>query len=143
MNSEIENEKVHLEKNGYEKLGIPGKIKIGDYWYTYKNKIKTDHILFTYRCSNTSCRNTINLDKTNIDKLLNKDNIEDAIYTQKNELKCKINIIKITEKSEYYNTETNIIKKTKNIILENPIKSVFYHQNKLKENNIILDDKKV
>ena len=62
------------EKTLYEKLGIPGKIKIGKYEYIFKNNFKNDHELFTYRCSKTNCRITINIDKQNLEKILDKEN---------------------------------------------------------------------
>ena len=38
------------KKTRYEKLNVPGKIKIGDYLYIFKDQFKKDKNIFTYRC---------------------------------------------------------------------------------------------
>ena len=53
----------------YEKLGIPGQIKIGDYTYIYKSQLKSNVDTFTYRCQKWDCRIPINITRENIKKI--------------------------------------------------------------------------
>ena len=49
---------------------IPKKIKIGNYYYIFKNGSKNDANLFTYRYFFHLCRITININRKNLNKII-------------------------------------------------------------------------
>ena len=66
------NNKKNEYKTRYEKLGIPGKIQIKNYNYTYKDQSKADKNVFFYRCSKNNCKIIIEIDKENLKKITDK-----------------------------------------------------------------------
>lgn len=107
------------------------KIKIGDSYYIYKNVFKNNPNLnlFTYRCSAHSCRITINIDKINLNKIKRNNNSEQIFYTQKKDHKCTKIYNNKSVKGESCGADNEIISQAKNIILQNPLKSVFFSTN--------------
>jgi hypothetical protein len=145
--------KINIEKNNdnelasmtiYNKLKVPGIIKIGDYYYAFKEQLKSNKNLFTYRCRIFKCRVPIHISKDNLEKIENKNNTENIEYTLLKEHKCKVekdnNISEIPEKCD---TEKQIIKNAKDIILANPLAPLSYQKTKLNNVNIYLDDSKI
>ena len=130
------------KKTKYEKLNVPGQIKIGDYLYTFKDQFKSDKNMFTYRCHKSNCVVPININIENINRIKDESNIEPINYIIKKEHKCHLNEIQ-KEDSSQCNTETILIKKANEIIRNNPLKPLSLHQIRLKENETILPDKKV
>ena len=126
----------------YGKLNVPGQIKIGEYLYTYKDQFKSDKNMFTYRCHKSNCMIPININLENIDKIKDENNKEPINYIIKKEHKCNSNEIH-QEDASRCNTETILLKKANEIIRNNPLKPLSFHQSRLKDNEIILPDKKV
>ena len=119
---------------------IPRTIYLGGYTYTYKDELINGFLSF--RCKyRTSCKVTIKIDRNNINKINNKenlDNIEYFITSTEREHKClKNNNIKKIDKSK---EEVNAIKKQKDLafalIEKNIQKPYSFHVNNFKKNNL-------
>jgi hypothetical protein len=154
MNNECESKNLNQSNNSitqntkpqlrvYEKLEVPNSIVIGDYTYVFKEQFKSDKNMFTYRCQKYNCRVPINITKQNLNKITDHENKDNIDYIIKKEHIClKDNLIKI-EKSDNCSSEEELISKAKNLIKLNPLGTLTFHQIKLHENNIYLDDVKV
>lgn len=131
-NSKLDKSKREEKNNqtAYQRLGVPGSIVIGEHSYTFKEQQKTDKNIFTYRCQKYSCRVPINIDRDNINKIINKNSSDNIEYIIKKEHKCKPKNEKKTKSSINCDIEEEIIKKAKSIIRLNPLKALTYHQNK-------------
>ena len=127
----------------YQKLKIPGLIKIGDYSYVYKDQSKINPNLFFYRWQKSNCRITIEIDRDILDKIVKKNITGEILYKRKKEHKCNnFNIIN-SQKIEECSTEEQINTKAYNIIAINPLKPLIFHKTKLLEMNIYLKDDKI
>ena len=129
--------------SNYQKLNIPGLIKIGDYSYVYKDQSKSNPNLFFFRCQKSICRITIEIDRENIDKIVKKNKTGEINYKQKKEHKWVNNNIINSEKIEECSTDDQIYNKAYNIIAINPLKPLTFHKNKLQDMKINLKDDKI
>ena len=65
-----EKEKISVDKNlntnsltRYEKLGIPGRIHINKFTYTYKDQFRANKDIFFYRCHKNNCKIIIEINR--------------------------------------------------------------------------------
>lgn len=129
MENKIEDNTKSTNENSltrYKKLGIPGKIKINKYTYTYKDQSKADKNKFFYRCNKTNSRIIIEITRENLNKITsgNKKEADKIIFQQKTEHKCEKEKYEKTEELESCTTEEEMIEKANKIILKNPLKSL-------------------
>ena len=61
----INNQKKGQNLTRYEKLDIPGKIQINNYFYTYKDQSRADKNVFFYRCCKNNCKIIIEINREN------------------------------------------------------------------------------
>ena len=148
MENKNEDNKKSANENSltrYNKLGIPGKIIINKYTYTYKDQSKADKNKFFYRCNKTNCRVIIEITRENLNKIpsANKNEADEIIFQQKAEHKCEKDKYEKREELENCTTEEEMIEKANKIIIKNSLKPIAKLQNELHDENIFLSDDKV
>ena len=147
-NKENHNEKEEIRDSSndtiYNKLKVPGSIKISEYYYVFKEQLKSNENIFTYRCKKFKFRVIMHISRNNLEKIENKNNNEKMEFTLLKDHKCKSEGDKsISEKPENCDTDKEIIKKAKEIILANPLSPLSYQKSKLNNSNIFLEDTKI
>ena len=127
----------------------PNEIKIGDYYYTKKDKLMGDY--YSYRCKKRSeCKLQIKINKEELKKIINNtDTIVNYTITSRNTKKHECNFAdsiiseEIDPKKTTSLSDKNIKEKAKELLIRNLDKHFLFHKDNLKNNNFQLSDNQI
>ena len=117
----------------------PKQIKIGEYNYSFKTRLINNR--YSYRCRNRKCGVLITIDETNLKKLEEKKDSRFDYQTNNKEHTCDKPNISTDIKNVF--TQDESYKLAYEIIQKNNEKTLFWHYDSLKKNNIEISKNQV